>query len=58
MRALPERFEHGGNIYIPIDGGKWLDFSANINPLGLSDSVRAAIAAEIDTRRDGGLRRL
>ena len=46
---MPERFEHGGNIYIPIDGGKWLDFSANINPLGLSDSVRAAIAAEIDT---------
>lgn len=46
---MPERFEHGGNIYIPNERGTWLDFSANINPLGLSDSVRAAIAAEIDT---------
>ena len=46
---MPERFEHRGNKYIPIDGGKWREFSAYINPLGLSDSVRAAIAAEIDT---------
>lgn len=45
---MPERFEHGGNVYIPNEGRKWLDFSANINPLGLSESVRTAIAAEID----------
>ena len=41
---MNQRFVHGGNIY---DGnparGEWLDFSANINPLGLSASVRQAI---------------
>lgn len=36
-----KRFEHGGNIYQPVpDGGPWLDFSANINPLGLPESIR------------------
>ena len=42
-----ERFEHGGNIYEARrrqNGGETLlDFSANINPLGLSDRVREAI---------------
>ncbi|MCI7600812.1 MAG: threonine-phosphate decarboxylase CobD [Megasphaera sp.] len=44
-----KRFEHGGNIYQPVpDGGSWLDFSANINPLGLPESVRQALAAHLD----------
>lgn len=35
-----ERYEHGGQVY-DVAGklGDWLDFSANINPLGLSDKV-------------------
>ena len=35
-----ERYEHGGKIY-DSDGlaGDWLDFSANINPLGLSEKI-------------------
>ena len=45
---MNRRFAHGGNIY---DGaparGEWLDFSANINPLGLAASVRQAIEKEI-----------
>lgn len=41
-------FTHGGNIYEPTaDGEPWLDFSANINPLGLAPRVREAIAAHI-----------
>ena len=44
---MMKRFVHGGNIYedIPADG--WLDFSANINPLGLPASAREDIAAHI-----------
>lgn len=44
-----ERFLHGGNIYeeaAPF--GTWLDFSANINPLGLPDSVRKAILEHLE----------
>ena len=42
------RFTHGGNIYdAPAPHGEWMDFSANINPLGLSESVRAAIESGI-----------
>ena len=35
-----ERYEHGGQIY-DAEGlaGDWLDFSANINPLGLSEKI-------------------
>lgn len=35
-----EQYEHGGQIY-DSDGktGDWLDFSANINPLGLSEKI-------------------
>lgn len=40
------QFTHGGNIY--QGSKKWLDFSANINPLGLSPSVRQAIEDHID----------
>ncbi|SFT83057.1 L-threonine O-3-phosphate decarboxylase [Selenomonas sp. GACV-9] len=44
-----EKFEHGGNIYHANGAGEgWLDFSANINPAGLSPAVRAAIAASVD----------
>lgn len=43
-----DRFVHGGNIYDDAPSGmKWLDFSANINPLGLSDSVKKAISDSI-----------
>ena len=42
---MNRRFAHGGNIYDAApNGGEWLDFSANINPLGLSAAVRQAIA--------------
>ncbi len=43
-----EKFEHGGQIY-GADGktGDWLDFSANINPLGLSEKIRAALLENI-----------
>ena len=41
-----KRFEHGGNIYeAPPPGKVWLDFSANINPLGLSPAVMASLTA-------------
>ena len=40
-------FEHGGNVYEAIDPAagfnQWLDFSANINPLGLSAAVKKSI---------------
>ena len=35
-----ERYEHGGRIYDAAGKeGAWLDFSANINPLGLSEKI-------------------
>ena len=41
---MNRRFAHGGNVYDAAPGGmEWLDFSANINPLGLSQKVRQAI---------------
>ena len=41
---MNRRFAHGGNIYDAAPGGgEWLDFSANINPLGLSQKVWQAI---------------
>ena len=37
-------FEHGGNVYDAGDcNEELLDFSANINPLGLSEQVKKAI---------------
>lgn len=46
---MQQRFEHGGNIYQPNPTQtKWLDFSANINPLGLSPNVKEAIQHHID----------
>lgn len=43
---MTTRFTHGGNIY--QGSQEWLDFSANINPLGLSPVVRQAIEHHID----------
>lgn len=35
-----EKFQHGGQIYDELgNSGDWLDFSANINPLGLSEKI-------------------
>ena len=44
-----EQFVHGGNIYEtkPVTG-EWLDFSANVNMLGLAHSVREAVVGGID----------
>ena len=39
-------YEHGGDIYSHLEKGvKMLDFSANINPLGLPTKVSAALAS-------------
>ncbi len=44
-----DRFLHGGNVYKETSPtGKWLDFSANINPMGIPDSVRHAILEHLD----------
>jgi len=44
-----ERFRHGGDIYREsFSQGEWLDFSANINPLGLSDKTRRCLMEHID----------
>lgn len=43
---MGDKFTHGGNIY--KDGKQWLDFSANINPLGLAPAVRQAITNHIE----------
>lgn len=44
-----QKFEHGGNVYAQSPTGKpWLDFSANINPLGLPKSVKEALQASLD----------
>ena len=46
---MNRRFAHGGNVYdSKPGGGEWLDFSANINPLGLSQKVRQAIENGIE----------
>ena len=44
--------EHGGNIYkaaqeLGISENEIIDFSASINPLGISDKVKTVIAKEI-----------
>lgn len=43
---------HGGNLRLAgqrYDRTEWQDFSANINPLGLPDAVRAAILRAIES---------
>ncbi len=49
-----DAFAHGGNLAEirerhALDGRPLLDFSANINPLGMPDSVRNAILANISS---------
>ena len=42
-------FTHGGNIYAEKSPrGSWLDYSANINPLGLPESVKKTILEHVD----------
>ena len=41
-----KKFEHGGNIYQENSEKEWLDFSANINPLGLADNVQQKLQAQ------------
>lgn len=47
-----KEFEHGGNVYGEIDQAagysQWLDFSANINPEGLSAQVRQSILENME----------
>ena len=44
-----QKFEHGGQIYNAAGAAEnFLDFSANINPLGVSEKVRAAIIENLD----------
>lgn len=40
-----KKYEHGGNIY---SGDIEYDFSANINPLGMPENVRKALAESVD----------
>ncbi len=46
--TVNNRFQHGGDVYGAAPEGGWRDFSANINPLGLSSRVREAIASHLD----------
>ena len=48
-----ENPEHGGNIYkiaeyLGIPEEKLIDFSASINPLGVSEKVKHVIKKELD----------
>ena len=44
-----KKFEHGGNVYDSVGQlSDWLDMSANINPMGLSEAVKSAIVSNID----------
>lgn len=56
MDSIKEKLIHGGDIYSARerlsrleDPPAILDFSANINPLGLPEGVREAIRASVDT---------
>ena len=42
-----EKFEHGGNVY-DLPPKDLLDFSANINPLGISEKVKSEIESQIE----------
>ena len=42
------RYEHGGQVYDATgNAGDWLDFSANINPLGLSEKISRALTENL-----------
>ena len=43
-----ERYEHGGQVYDAAgNAGDWLDFSANINPFGLSEKILRAVTENL-----------
>ena len=43
-----EKYEHGGQIYDSAGKtGEWLDFSANINPLGLSEKILQTLSENL-----------
>ena len=43
-----ERYEHGGQVYDAAGKiGSWLDFSANINPLGLSEKILSTLTENL-----------
>lgn len=43
-------FEHGGNVYSAgVHNPEVVDFSANINPLGLSDSIKKSILDNMES---------
>lgn len=48
---MDEIAKHGGDIYsyIEINGFDPLDYSANVNPLGLPENVKKALAENIDS---------
>jgi threonine-phosphate decarboxylase len=53
MIKAPNLFEHGGNIYkiaeeLGIPEERLIDFSASINPLGISEKVKYAIKCDLD----------
>lgn len=45
MSDHSKRFEHGGNVYVHSD---CIDFSANLNPLGIPRSAKEALLVSID----------
>ena len=49
--TMERNLTHGGDWagFEARHGGKPLDFSANISPLGLPEGVREAVAASLDT---------
>lgn len=49
MICLNEQFVHGGNVYeTPPGKDTWIDFSANINPLGLPQRIRQTLVDNIE----------
>ncbi|MBP2645561.1 MAG: L-threonine-O-3-phosphate decarboxylase, partial [Firmicutes bacterium] len=52
MKHYMDKFEHGGFFYATArrgqDADQLLDFSVNINPLGLSESVRQAVRGALE----------
>lgn len=48
MKNDTQHYAHGGNVYAPSPTGKWLDFSANINPLGLSSAIKQTLTAHLE----------
>lgn len=44
-----DRFQHGGDVYDTPPQKGWLDFSANINPLGLAPEIQRVLQEAIGT---------